>query len=329
MGNENDKRINKSKSGQNKSNNSNNNNTNNNNNTGTQSQKLPTQNINLNQNQNERINPYDQSKKQNNPQTYQPPGNRGIGGGPGMPPNPVFGRSKTQIPNKNIITTKILKDAFRTYCIDGDYLNRSRFNDAIESIFRFDIPEMHYTHLCNKIYDLLDSSGDGKIQEDEFLQGLGDVLKNRQFRLLLSMMAMMSLPDKTRDYIEINEIKDFFYYSYVEGFKHLGWQIKRNPQEFLRNNLPVATIEQLGKWAQKFEKKIRDEIDTDFKQFDKNIGNSITFDQFMNWLTSADHTIYIKYGNKHIKIATSLIALDTIVFYENEKGPGSAAYPSI
>ena len=328
MGNENDKRLNKSKSGKNK-NNSNNNNTNkNNNNPATNSQKLPTQNINLNQNQNERINPYDQSKKQNNTQINQPPGNMGREGGGGLAPIPVFSRSKTQIPKRNIITTKILKDAFKTYCIDGDYLNRARFNDAIESIFRFDIPEMHYTYLCNKIYDLLDSSGDGKIQEDEFLEGLGNVLKNKNFRILLTMMAMMSLPDKTRDYIEINEIKDFFYHSYVEGFKHLGWQIKRNPEEFKRNNLPVATIEQLGKWAQKFEKKIRDEIENDLKQFDRNIGNSISFEQFENWLTSADHTIYIKYGNKNIKIATSLLALDTIQYNESDTGTGSGAYPN-
>ena len=332
MGNENDKRINKSKSGKNKNNNNNNNSNNNSNNTNNNpaanSQKLPTQNINLNQNQNERINPYDQSKKQNNTQINQPPGNMGRPGG-GLPPIAALSRSRTQIQNRNVITTKMLKDAFRTYCIDGDYLNRARFNDAIESIFRFDIPEMHYTHLCNKIYDLLDSSGDGKIQEDEFLEGLGNVLKNRSFRVLLTMMAMMSLPDKTRDYIEINEIKDFFYHSYVEGFKHLGWQIKRNPEEFKRNNLPVATIEQLGKWAQKFEKKIRDEIDNDFKQFDSNIGNSITFDQFENWLTRADRTIYIKYGNKNIKIATSLLPLDTIHYNESEKDLGSGAYPNI
>ena len=102
---------------------------------------------------------------------------------------------------------------------------------------------MHYTHLSNKIYDLLDSSGDGKIQEDEFIDGLGTVLKDRNFRLLLSMMAMMSLPDKSRDYIEIAEIKEFFYLSYIEGFKHLGFQIKKNPEEFKKNNLPVPTIQ--------------------------------------------------------------------------------------
>ena len=227
---------------------------------------------------------------------------------------------------KNTVTTKMLKDAFKTYSIDGSYLNRPRFNDAIESIFRFNIPEMHYTHLCNKIYDLLDSSGDGKIQEDEFLEGFGHVLKDRNFRLLLSMMAMMSLPDKSRDYIEVNEIKEFFYHSYVEGFKHLGWQIKRSPDEFKKFNLPIATIKQLEKWAQKFEKEIRNAVDKDLRDFDPNLGNSITFEQFLRWI-SIDHTIYIQYGPKNIRIATSLISLDEI-YYDESVGGGSSPYPA-
>jgi Ca2+-binding EF-hand superfamily protein len=313
MGNENDKRLSKSRMQNNsKNNNSNINNSDN------QSQKPP-QNINLNQNQNERINPYDQSKR-------GPSSNNNI---PRMQPNtgqtPMLTRSLTT-KRKNTVTTKMLKDAFKTYSIDGSYLNRPRFNDAIESIFRFNIPEMHYTHLCNKIYDLLDSSGDGKIQEDEFLEGFGHVLKDRNFRLLLSMMAMMSLPDKSRDYIEVNEIKEFFYHSYVEGFKHLGWQIKRSPDEFKKFNLPIATIKQLEKWAQKFEKEIRNAVDKDLRDFDPNLGNSITFEQFLRWI-SIDHTIYIQYGPKNIRIATSLISLDEI-YYDESVGGGSSPYPA-
>ena len=284
MGNENDKRLQKTR------NNNNNNNTNNN--SWTQSQKLTNQNINLNQNQNQRINPYDQNA---NKRTSMQPNNQQHLSNQ-FDQTPMVNRSMTQ-KRKNTISTKMLKDAFRAYSIDGSYLNRPRFNDAIESIFRFNIPEMHYTHLCNKIYDLLDSSGDGKIQEDEFLEGLGKVLKERNFRLLLSMMAMMSLPDKSRDYIEINEIKEFFFHSYVEGFKHLGWQIKRNPEEFRKNNLPVATIQQLGKWAQKYEKEIRNAIDRDLKDFDPNIGNILTFEQFLRWI-SIDHTIQNNMGLK-------------------------------
>ena len=318
MGSENDKRLSKSTIQ--------NTNKNNNTNTNTNGQNNSAQNININQNQNqnERINPYDQSRKSQANVARQM--NQG-GGGFGQ--NPMVNRSSTMGgKRKNTITTKMLKDAFRTYSIDNSYLNRPRFNDAIESIFRFNIPEMHYTHLCNKIYDLLDSSGDGKIQEDEFLEGLGKVLKDRNFRLLLSMMAMMSLPDKSRDYIEMNEIKDFFYYSYIEGFKHLGWQLKRNPEEFRNNNLPVATIQQLGKWAQKFEKEIKNAIEKDLKTFDNTIVNAISFEQFLRWI-SYDHTIYIQYGNKNIMIATSLIRLDDIYYDESVSGNSSGPYPSI
>ena len=320
MGNENDKRLNKSKNNKNKSNNSNNDN-----NAGTHSQKNINQNINLNQN--ERINPYDVSANKkpannnNNPQPNQHrPQLEGLGDGGGGGSNQFSNNIKRSMTfgNKvrpNTITTKMLKDAFRNYSIDGSYLNRQRFNDAIESIFRFEIPEMHYTHLSNKIYDLLDSSGDGKIQEDEFLEGFGSVLKDRNFRLLLSMMAMMSLPDKQRDYIEIREIKEYFYNSYIEGFKHLGWQIKRKPEEFRKYNLPVPTIEQLEAWAKKCGEDIIRVIDTDLKQFSQNLGNSMTFDQFMRWI-SADHTLYIQYGNKTIRIATSLTGLDAIYYDE-------------
>jgi hypothetical protein len=316
MGNENDKRLNKSTI------------QNRNNNSAAQSQKLVNQNININQQQNERINPYDQSKKQQN-------NNRQIEiRGPEIKPmnyqnqNAPFHRSLTS--RANTITKKMLKDAFRNYSIDNnEFLNKPRFNDAIESIFRFNIPEMHYTHLSNKIYDLLDSSGDGKIQEDEFIDGLGTVLKDRNFRLLLSMMAMMSLPDKSRDYIEIAEIKEFFYLSYIEGFKHLGFQIKKNPEEFKKNNLPVPTIQQFGKWAQKFQKEIYNAIDRDLKDFDPNVTNSITFEQFLRWI-SIDHTIYIQYGPKKIQIATSLIRLDDIKYDENiTGGMGPGLYPNI
>jgi hypothetical protein len=235
-------------------------------------------------------------------------------------------RSMTQR-QRNVITTKILRDAFRNYCIDNDYLNRPRFNDAIESIFRFNIPLMHYTYLSDKIYDLLDSSGDGKIQEDEFLDGFTTVLKDKNYRMLLSMMAMMSLPDKSRDYIEISEIKDFFFNSYVEAYRHLGHLIQKEASEYRRNNLPVATVKQLGKWAKKFEKEVKDYIDKDLKAFFPNITTSINFEQFKRWI-SQDHNIYVSYGNKNITIATSLLRLDDIR-YEEDTSNKLMNYPSM
>ena len=313
MGSENDKRLKDLESNQPKS--------------STSSNDLSRSQVSPN---NQRVNPYDQraNNAQNlNNQRSNPPSlnnnnnnnNKGFG-------QPLLQRSMTQR-QKNVITKKILQDAFRNYCIDNDYLNRPRFNDAIESIFRFNIPVMHYTYLSDKIYDLLDSSGDGKIQEDEFLDGFMAVLKDKNYRLLLSMMAMMSLPDKSRDYIEISEIKDFFFHSYVEAYRHLAFLVKREEGEYKKNNLPVATVKQMGKWASKFEKEIKDYIDRDIKGVFPNAINRINFEQFKRWIAQ-DHTIYVKYGNKNISVATSLIRLDDIR-YEEDPNYKIMNYPSM
>ncbi len=288
------------------------------------SQSLP------NNSPNQRFNPYDQRSNppqnpnqnplnnNNNPQNNN--SNQGFG------QNPMLQRSMTQKP-KNVITTKILRDAFRNYCIDNNYLNRPRFNDAIESIFRFNIPSMHYTYLSDKIYDLLDSSGDGKIQEDEFLDGFSSVLKDKNYRFLLSMMAMMSLPDKSRDYIEVSEIQEFFFNSYVEAFRHLGHLVKRDANEFKRNNYPVATVKQLGKWARKYEKEVKDYIDKDLKAFFPGMGNRINFEQFKHWIEN-DHNIVVQYANIKVTIATSLTKLDC-VRYEEDNSNKFVNYPSV
>ena len=275
-----------------------------------------------------RLNPYDprNMNQMNNNQKSNPSPNNNNSNNQNANKNPLYHRSMTQRRN-NVITSKILSDAFRNYCIDNNYLNRPRFNDAIESIFRFNIPEMHYTYLSDRIYDLLDSSGDGKIQEDEFLEGFGSVLKDKNYRLLLSMIAMMSLPDKSRDYIEISEIQNFFFNSYVEAYRHLAYQVKKEANEFKKNQLPVATVKQLGKWAQKFEKEIKQYIENDIKQFIPNATNSINFEQFKRWISN-DHNIYVKYGHKTATIATSLIRLDDIT-YEESPINNIKNYPSI
>jgi hypothetical protein len=62
-------------------------------------------------------------------------------------------------------------------------LNKSKFDDTIMSIFRFNIPSLHYTYLSERLYEMLDQSGDGKIQEEEFISGMKNVLSNKEFRM--------------------------------------------------------------------------------------------------------------------------------------------------
>ena len=115
----------------------------------------------------------------------------------GVSPNPSQQLTRAmsfQPKYKYTITAKMLRDTFKTYAIDGQYLNKDRFDDAIESIFRFpDLPEMHYTYLSEKIFYLIDDSGDGKIQEDEFVPGLSNVLSDRNFRIQCKTITHINL----------------------------------------------------------------------------------------------------------------------------------------
>ena len=210
------------------------------------------------------------------------------------------------------ITTKMLKDAFFTYAIDNSYLNKTRFNDAIESLFRFPIPEMHYTYLTEKIYYIIDDSGDDKIQEDEFMQ-LSHVLNSKEYRLRLSMMAMMTTTDKNRDYIEVKEIKDFFYKSFIYGYKHLIWQVQKCKNEFTKKNLPIVTQQQIELWAERFEFQIKSYIDNDLRNNGIDPYKIMDFETFKNWI-SKDHSLYLQYGNKTCVIATSLVKIEEIGF---------------
>ena len=82
------------------------------------------------------------------------------------------------------ITVSDLQVVFKKHAIEGRYLNKSRFDDCIEGLFlRFNVSRMHYTYLSTKIYEVLDASNDGKIQEEEFVNGMSNVLGDKEFRM--------------------------------------------------------------------------------------------------------------------------------------------------
>ena len=58
------------------------------------------------------------------------------------------------------------------------------------SILKFNIPSLHHTFLSERLYDMLDESGDGKIQEDEFLVGMKRVLTDKMFRMKCSKILI-------------------------------------------------------------------------------------------------------------------------------------------
>lgn len=133
------------------------------------------------------------------------------------------------------------------------------------------------------------------------------------------MMAMMSKSDNNRNSIEPNEIKDFFYKSWIQGYRHLGWQIKKDKAEFINRKLPIVSIKQLEIWATRYESTVKQSIEADLINNKINTSSSIDYETFKKWIY-VDHTIYVTYAHKSIRIATNLTQLDDIGFIDESFG---------
>lgn len=227
-------------------------------------------------------------------------------------------KSKQRRLNKYIITSKKVTETFQLFAIDQKYLNKHEFNEALEYLFsNIPIPALHHTYLSNKLFEMFNLSGNSKLNEDEFMTCIKQILSNnKDKRLHLSMMAMMTYPKQVRKSIDLDELKKFFYESFVQGYKHMAWKINEKPDELKLYGFPVPSIKQIEAWAREFERKIKNGFEKDLKMFDSNINETVTFEQYRKWLDN-DQTLYIKYGFKTFMIATSLIIFDDVQFQEN------------
>ena len=122
-------------------------------------------------------------------------------------------------------------------------------------------------------------------------------------------MALMKTPNKAKKIVSLDELKEYFYESFVEGYKHLGWVIDQKKEKFKNVNLPVVSATGLETWARGFEKKIKNGFEKDLKMLDKNISENINFELFSKWIYY-DQNLYIKYGFEELMIATSVTVLD-------------------
>ena len=218
--------------------------------------------------------------------------------------------------NENIlvISSKKVKEAFNLFSIEKKYLNEKKFNDALEYIFaKLPIPKINHTYLSHKLFSIFCLRENSKLFEDEFVNCIKRILSNKNVRLHISFMALMNNPNKAKKIVEVDELKEFFYESFVQGYRHLGYVINQKKEKFKNANLPVVSIQGMEVWAKGFEKKVKNGFEKDLKMFDNNIDDKINFEQFCKWIYY-DQNLYIKYGFEELMIATSLTVFDNVVF---------------
>lgn len=130
------------------------------------------------------------------------------------------------------------------------------------------------------------------------------------------MMAMMNSSDNKRNSIEPNEIKEFFFKSWIHGYSHLGWEIKKSKGDFINRKLPMVSIKQLETWASRYENTVKQSIEADLIKNSIDPSSSMSYQTFKKWIY-VDHTIYATYAHKSIRVATNLTQLDDIGFIDD------------
>jgi hypothetical protein len=142
------------------------------------------------------------------------------------------------------------------------------------------------------------------------------------------MMAMMTHPED-RNYIEFSEICDFFFKSWVHGYKHVGWQVKRdkskksininiNLELYEDSNILAPTITQFELWAKKYESNVHQAVKMLFNKAKIDIMRPIDIDTFKNLILGEDISLKITYTIKTVRIATSLVGLDQLSFDDSQ-----------
>ena len=107
-------------------------------------------------------------------------------------------------------------------------LNKPTFNLAIgELLIQFNLPIISDSHLSNRIFDILDDSSDGRIQESEFIEGLEKVFEDEEFKTQLLFQAYQTNRGGQSS-LNFNEIKDFLFANWCSAFELLGKILVRN-----------------------------------------------------------------------------------------------------
>lgn len=258
-----------------------------------------------------------QQDNQNNQNSLLQPQNK-----PSHPMQPIQSNPVQQVQQsipsiKNYIgriSTNDLINVFKIHAIDNFYLNKEKFNLSIKQILsNLNVPAIAYTFLSDRLYELVDESGDGRISEKEFVEGMTKVLSNNDIRKRLSFECVLKNKEK-RNFLYFHELNYYFSSCWISGYALIGSNLKKEQEELIKQGVPVPSISQLVTWAKKYLDNIKVYLENSLRESLIDFNKEISYDDYILWIRNNPQYIQIVYGNKYLTIATNLLFLDNIEF---------------
>lgn len=118
---------------------------------------------------------------------------------------------------------------------------------------------------------------------------------------------------KSKQYIEFNELLQYFMSSWNYGFKILINIINMSQvkEDLNKNNIPIPMKNQLDFLIERSIDDLKGYLMNTFLMIGVKDPSTITYDTFKMWI-AYDHTLEICYFNKRVRIAIDLMCLNDI-----------------
>ncbi len=118
---------------------------------------------------------------------------------------------------------------------------------------------------------------------------------------------------KSKQYLDINELLQYFVTSWNYGFRILYNILNMNQikDDLIINNIPVPAKNQLDFVIEKNTEELKNYLISSFQMLGVKDTSNITYEAFRLWI-AYDRTLEIIYFNKRVRIAMDLMCLDDI-----------------
>lgn len=187
-----------------------------------------------------------------------------------------------------------MKRAFRTWS-QGSSLNKTKFINALGLLEEVGYKSLRDTPLGNRLFEVFDSSKDGSVSEDEFINGMTAILREDAANKRLEY-TFKAYDGGNTGFVSWNDFWYLMESSWIAAFRTLA--VRAKDKNYL-------TSFQFETWSQSQVGKLKSMVYAEFQQLDSSGMGRLDKATFYRW-AAQDHTIVAEVGQFRVEVPVSL-----------------------
>lgn len=208
---------------------------------------------------------------------------------PGMPV-----MAQAQVTHTAGLDIEKVKRAFRTWS-QGSSLNKTKFNNALGLLEEVGFKSLRDTPLGNRLFEVFDSSKDGEVSEEEFINGMSAILREDAANKRLEY-TFKAYDEGNTGFVSWNSLYYMIESSWIAAFRTLA--VRAKDKNYL-------TSSQFEAWSQSQLGRLKSMLFAEFQQLDSSGLGRLDKASFYRW-AAQDHTIVAEVGLFTVEVPVSL-----------------------